>query len=186
MIETLDTHPSIWERIQKDEEFVSIVTPLIENETVQQMRQFRQHYDTSCFEHCLQVAYYSYVLCKKWHLDFASAARGGMLHDLFLYNWRHSKKEMQLESWHAFVHPKIALENASRLFTLTKKEQDIIRKHMWPVTLSFPRYRESFIVTFVDKYCALQESWHFFESKLLHKKLYRYAYLFLGLFIFKL
>ena len=178
------TTPSTFLSSIQDEEFLSIITPIIENETVQQMKQFRQHYDTSCFEHCLQVVYYSYLLCKKWNLDYTSVARAGMLHDLFLYNWRHSKKNLNLDGWHAFVHPKIALANATKLFSLNKKEQDIIRKHMWPVTIAFPRYLESFIVTFVDKYCATHESLEFYQEKLQNKKLYRYAYIFLGLYIF--
>ena len=70
----------------------------------------------------------------------------GMLHDLFLYDWRHSKKKLNLEGLHAFVHPKIALRNASELFLLNDKEKDIILKHMWPVTFfSLPKYRESYI-----------------------------------------
>lgn len=181
----LDTRPSLLESIQ-DKEFLSIITPIIQNETVQQMKQFRQHYNTSCFEHCLEVAYYSYVLCKKWNLDYRAATRAGMLHDLFLYDWRHSRKNLHLKGWHAFIHPKIALENAIQLFSLNEKEQDIIRKHMWPVTFSLPRYKESFIITFVDKFCATHESIQFYEHKLQNKKLYRYAYLFLGLFIFRL
>lgn len=32
---------------------------------------------------------------------------------------------------------------------------------MWPVTLKLPGYTESYIVTFVDKYCATAE---FFSS----------------------
>ena len=28
---------------------------------------------------------------------------------------------------------------------------------MWPVTISTPRYLETFVVTFIDKYCALKE-----------------------------
>jgi len=27
-------------------------------------------------------------ICKKYNLDYASAARAGMVHDLFLYDWR--------------------------------------------------------------------------------------------------
>jgi len=28
---------------------------------------------------------------------------------------------------------------------------------MWPVTIRFPRYAESYIITLVDKYCATME-----------------------------
>ena len=65
-----------------------------------------------------------------------------------------------------------------------QKEKDIIVKHMWPVTIKFPKYPESFIVTFVDKYSAIQESFVFYNSYLTKKKLYRYAYVFLCLLIF--
>ena len=30
---------------------------------------------------------------------------------------------------------------------------------MWPVTISLPKYKESYILTLVDKYCALNESY---------------------------
>lgn len=164
-------------------EFYTTIQDLISNETVQKMKNYKQHYDTSTYEHCFYVSYISYKICKKLKLDYKAAARAGMLHDLFLYDWRNSKKILNLERSHAFIHPKIALENASKLFVLTKKEQDIIKKHMWPVTIALPKYPESFIVTFVDKYSALRESFVFYHSYLTKKKLFRYAYVFLSLLI---
>jgi len=169
--------------LEKYTEFYLLVEDLISNETVQKMKEFRQHYNSSTYEHCFNVAYISYKICKKLKLDYKAAARASMLHDLFLYDWRNSKKNLNLERSHAFIHPKIALENASNLFDLTKKEKDIILKHMWPVTIKFPRYPESFIVTFVDKYSALQESFMFYNSCLSKKKIYRYAYVFLCMLI---
>lgn len=170
--------------LNQNSEFHTLVQDLITNETVQKMKNYRQHYDTSTYEHCFYVAYISYKICKKLGLDYKAAARAGMLHDLFLYDWRNSKKLLNLERSHAFIHPKIALENASKLFELTKKEKDIIVKHMWPVTIKLPKYPESFIVTFVDKYSAIQESFIFYNSYLTKKKLYKYAYIFLCLLIF--
>lgn len=165
-------------------EFYNTIKDLISNETVQKMKAYKQHYNTSTYEHCLYVSYISYKICKKLGLDYKAAARGGMLHDLFLYDWRNSKKVLNLERPHAFIHPKIALENASKLFNLSNKEQDIIKKHMWPVTIAFPKYLESFIITFVDKYSAIAESFNFYHSYLTKKKLFRYTYIFLSLLIF--
>ena len=54
-------------------------------------------------------------------------------------------------------HPAEALENARTVCALSPTEEDIILKHMWLVSPALPRYRESFIVTFVDKGCALRE-----------------------------
>lgn len=169
------------ETVTKISEFESIISDLVSNETVQKMNNFRQHYDTSCFEHCKKVAFYSYLICKKYGLDYISAARAGMLHDLFLYDWR--KKEDGRKGFHAFRHPRIALNNASKLFSLNTKEQDIILKHMWPVTVAFPKYKESYIITLVDKYCAIQESINAYKSKRKLQLVYRYAYVFLSLFI---
>ena len=169
------------EKAINDKEYMQIVEDIINNETVAKMKKYRQHYDINTFEHCLNVSYISYKICKKLKWDYKSMARAAMLHDLFLYDWRNSKKELNLDGYHAFVHPKIALENASKLYNLNDKEKDIIAKHMWPVTLALPKYKESFIITLVDKYSALQESAQYYRNRVESKKLFKYAYIFLGL-----
>ena len=68
----------------------------------------------------------------------------------------------------------------------TDKEKDIIEKHMWPVTVAFPKSIEGFILTFVDKYCALSESFEILKSRLFMKKAFRYAYLAFSLVIIKI
>ena len=127
------------------------------------MKNFRQHYQTTCFDHCLMTSFLCYHFCKIFNLDFVSCARAAMVHDLFLYDWR--KKLSDRKGLHAFTHPKTAYDNASKLFNINKKEKDIILKHMWPVTLSFPRYIESFVLIFFDKYCALTECYEIFHFK---------------------
>ena len=164
-----------------DKEYMQIVKDIINNETVLEMKKYRQHYDISTFEHCLNVSYISYKICKKLKWDYKSMARAALLHDLFLYDWRNSRKELNLDGYHAFVHPKIALENASKLYDLNDKEKDIIVKHMWPVTMTLPKYKESYLITLVDKYSAIQESAQYYRKKIESKKLYKYAYIFFGL-----
>lgn len=172
------------ELVNRDIEFQNIINPLITNQTVQQMKNFRQHYETSCFEHCYMAAYYCYLICKKFDLDYKSATRAAMLHDLFLYDWR--KKQPDRKGFHAFTHGKKACENACKLFDLNEKEKDIIIKHMWPVTISFPKSLEGFILTFVDKYCAISESFEILKSRLFMKKTFRYAYLTFSLMIIRI
>ena len=165
-------------------EFRAIIKDIVENDTVQQMRNFRQHYDTSCFDHCYKVALISYIRCKKLKLDYISAARAGMLHDLFLYDWR--IHEPGRKRFHAFHHPRIALNNSLKIFSLNKKEQDIILKHMWPITVIPPKSMEAFIITFVDKYCALLESYVHYKQNRKLNLLYRYAYVFLSFLVIKI
>ena len=167
-----------------NDEFQEIIKPLITNETVLQMKNFRQHYETTCFDHCYTAAYYCYTICKKYHLDYKSATRAAMLHDLFLYDWR--KRQPGRKGLHAFTHGKTACENACKLFDLNEKEKDIIIKHMWPVTIEFPKSFEGFILTFVDKYCALSESFEILKSRLFMRKAFRYAYLSACVFIIKI
>ena len=165
-------------------EFENIISDITSNETVQKMKNFRQHYETSCFDHCYMVAYYCYIVCKKFNLDYKSATRAAMLHDLFLYDWR--VRQPDRKGLHAFTHGKTACKNACELFDLNEKEKDMIIKHMWPVTVAFPKSLEGFILTFVDKYCATSESVDILRSKMFRKKAFRYAYLFLSLIIIRI
>lgn len=148
---------------KENTEFQNIIKELVLNDVVQQMKNFTQHYSTTRFDHCYYTAFYCYLICKKLHLDYISATRAAMLHDLFLYDWRVRGDRKGL---HAFTHGKEACKNACKLFDLNDKEKDMIIKHMWPVTFKFPRYFESFILTFVDKYCASIEFFEFVKIKL--------------------
>ena len=81
--------------------FFEIIKDITSNETVKQMKNFKQHCNTSCYKHCMQVAYFTYITCKKLKLDYVSATRAAMLHDLFLYDWR--KKYRNLAYMHLFI-----------------------------------------------------------------------------------
>lgn len=171
-------------KIINDKEYISIVSDLLKQEKVLQMKQYRQHYHVSCFDHCLFVSYNTYRICKKYNLDYISAARAGLLHDLFLYDWR--VRQPDRKGLHAFTHGKTACENASKLFNLSQKEKDMITTHMWPVTMQFPTSIEGFILTFVDKYCATSETLEVIKSRIFMKKAFRYAYLFLSLIMIRI
>ena len=138
----------------KKEKFLEIINDILANKSIQNLKLYKHHYVYTRLEHCLSVSYYTYVICKFLHLDYKSAARAALLHDLFFYD---CEDKISRPKNHIKNHPKIALENANKLFNLNKKEQDIILKHMWPLTFSPPKYLESFIVTIVDKYCAFKE-----------------------------
>ncbi len=165
--------------------FFEIIKDITSNETVKQMKNFKQHCNTSCYKHCMQVAYFTYITCKKLKLDYVSATRAAMLHDLFLYDWRKKYRNIELSGLHAFIHPKIALKNASNIFELNEIEKDIIEKHMWPVTFSFPKYKESYIVTVMDKYSACLEIYSYIKEKFKKGRLYKHAYTFLNAFLLK-
>ncbi len=133
-------------------EFRRDVADLLESSLVQGMDNMKQHTDaTSLLDHLLHSAYVTYVICKKLNLNAKEAARGALLHD-----FRTEKRNVHPIKLY-FKHCDYCLEEANKYFDLSKMEQDIIQKHMWPATYKLPKYKESFVVTFADKYCATTE-----------------------------
>ena len=83
-----------------------------------------------------------------------SMVRGALLHDYFLYDWRDGEAGHDL---HGFKHARRALLNAERDFELSAIAWDVIVKHMFPLNITPPRYRETVFVTVADKVCAVRE-----------------------------
>lgn len=138
---------------KKDGEYMSYVGHLIDSRLVQRLDAIPHHYYSTRLAHSINVSYTSYRIAKKLGWDARSTARGGLLHDLFFYDWR----ETRFKKSHAWVHPRIAKRNAQKLTSLNQIEEDIIVKHMFGATLAPPRYKEAWIVTCVDKYWAVKE-----------------------------
>ncbi|MDD2973393.1 MAG: HD domain-containing protein [Lachnospiraceae bacterium] len=125
-----------------------------------------QHGTMSVLQHSINVAKCSLTInerlgvkCRKKDL-----IRGALLHDYFLYDW-HDKDHVKLYRLHGFFHPTTALRNASREYLLSPREKDIIKKHMWPLTIKPPACREAWVVTTADKYCSLMETLHIHQGR---------------------
>lgn len=144
------------ESFYTDREYIRCIIDIFENPVFQSMEKYIQHGETSCRAHCIQVSYFSYNLARFIGADYVACARAGLLHDLFLYDW-HEHAALTGERFHGFTHPRRALINARENFLLTDMEADIILKHMWPLTIIPPRFLESYIVSFADKYCSIAE-----------------------------
>ena len=132
---------------------MSIVNNILDNDEFLKIKKI-EHHGISRFDHSLKVSYYSYKIAKAMHLDYEQTAIGGLLHDFFLSPENRTQKD-RMKS--VFVHPKQAVAMAKSQFELTKKEEDMIRSHMFPINLSVPKYAESWIVSMVDKCVAANE-----------------------------
>lgn len=136
-------------QIENDIDFINIVNPILNNEYFLET-QCTIHHGIIKLNHSMKVAYRSYRIAKKLNFDYESVARAGLLHDFFLSNC--NGKSFTKEAFKlSFRHHGIALNNANNLFLLNDIEKDIIVKHMFPVVLKFPKYKESYLVSFVDK-----------------------------------
>jgi uncharacterized protein len=129
---------------------------ILQSLNMQYEKKLPMHSTVNVFKHSLSVAYYSVYLIKKhgWKVDVRSVIRGALLHDYFLYDWHQHEKCHRL---HGFRHARFALRNAEREYQLNPIEKDIILKHMFPVNIKLPRYKESYIVDWADKVCAHYE-----------------------------
>ena len=134
-----------------EREFYGMIRDIVKSDAFRAMKRHRHHVRSNAYRHSLRVAY----LCYRHHkrrgtrVDLAEFVRGALLHDYYLYDWHNREKGNRL---HLFTHPKRALENALCAYpSLTPLQQDMIRHHMFPLTLCPPKTRAGWLVCFYDK-----------------------------------
>ncbi|MDI3537714.1 MAG: uncharacterized protein PWP30_2196 [Eubacteriaceae bacterium] len=142
------------------EEFITIVADITENYEFQKLKNI-VHHGNGLFSHSVAVGYYSFRVAKALGLDYVAIARAAILHDFYLEAWQETKKDskgiQRIKDMHGFSHPKTALENTKKHFELSEKQEDMIVKHMFPLTPIPPTNVGSWVVTIVDKVVATQE-----------------------------
>lgn len=134
---------------------------ILQSKNFNRMKEYIQHGNVTVNSHVLNVTRHSIALSEKLHISCSrrELIRGALLHDYFLYDW-HIPDYENPHRLHGFYHPGVALRNASKEYHLTEREKDIIKRHMWPLTLCPPGCREAWIVTMADKWCSLMETLH--------------------------
>jgi uncharacterized protein len=140
------------EKTMVDTQFINTARPLLEDPRVAKLSQYEHHRGKTRLEHVTEVAYISFLWGNRFSLDSEAITRGALLHDFFFYDWLHEGPRL-----HGFRHPDIALRNAREITPLSRKEEDIIKKHMWPLTVVPPHYKESLIVSMVDTFCSARD-----------------------------
>ncbi len=132
---------------------------IILSDGMQSTKKYIQHGDTSVYEHCINVACLCVLIATCFHIKVnqRNLVRGALLHDYFLYDWHVTDNS---HKWHGFTHPRTALRNARKSFKLNKIERDMILRHMFPLNITPPRYKESIILCLSDKIYAIFETFH--------------------------
>ena len=140
-----------------EREFYTVIRDIVKSEAFLKMKQYRHHVKSNAYRHSLRVAY----LCYRHHkrhgapLSLQEFVRGALLHDYYLYDWHDRKKGTRL---HLFTHPRAALANAKRDYpTLSNAQYDMIRHHMFPITLCPPHTRAGWLICYYDKVAALHD-----------------------------
>ena len=136
-----------------DLEFQSLINPILKNPEFLKTKD-KVHHGMTRFDHLIRVSYYSYYITKKLHLNYRETTRAALLHDFFLDETKKDSCIKKLQN-----HPEYALKNAKKYYELKDREEDIIRTHMFPVTLKPPKYLESWIVDIVDDVAGIYEKY---------------------------
>ncbi len=145
--------------IKKSQEFKSIVKDILDKEEFMAL-DHELHHGISRYEHSLRVAQKTYQISKKMKWDYVDITRASLLHDFFY--------DSQLENCNVVKtwckHPEIALENAKKYFEINEKQENIIVSHMFPSCKIMPKYKESWLVTGIDKFVSFYEMYRFKAS----------------------
>lgn len=175
---------NILDKYSKDksfDEWFSIVKEILENEEFQKRRLFLHHENESVWSHSIKVSFLSFKMAKKLKINTYNVSVGGLLHDFYIKAWQYTKELEYLDEKyrerfinsnkkflkkHGVYHPIEALENSRIYFNnyLNERVEDIIVKHMFPLSLftkyKFPKYKESILITIIDKYASLNILFH--------------------------
>lgn len=135
------------------EEFNIYVRDIITNERFNLLKD-EKHHGISRYEHSMRVAKYTYKIAK--FLNFKriqDLTRAALLHDFYIdsdLGDASSSKRLRL-------HSQVALNNSLKYYDLNDIQKDIIVNHMFPITKQLPKYKESWLVTLVDKNVSAYE-----------------------------
>ena len=67
---------------RENNEFFSIIKPIINNCEFDKLKDIRHHGITR-YDHCMRVAYYSYIVTKFFRLNYKDTTEAALLHDFF-------------------------------------------------------------------------------------------------------
>lgn len=141
-----------------DKEFLDYVNEILNNREFIKRKKFMHHENESVYDHSLEVAYNSYLFAKKHNLNCKDISIGALLHDFYYNSWQESYTKKSFFKMHGFIHAREALNNSRKFFPhlMNKKIEDIILKHMFPLNIRLPKYKETWVVTLIDKKCSLK------------------------------
>lgn len=148
--------------LEKNQKFYEIVEDILNKKEFKELEQ-ELHHGISRYRHSLRVAKSTYYLAEKLHWNCEAVTRAALLHDFFLDEQLSNCNVAQ--SW--CRHPIIALENAKKYFLVDERQENIIVSHMFPSCKIIPKYKESWLVSFVDKGVSAYEMYRFKASLVL-------------------
>lgn len=137
--------------MQKKEKYEYLFGEYLNHPKIKETKNY-SHHGINRYDHSYRVGLHTYNITKTLHLNYESATKAAILHDFFLDEVDSKNAYKKLKD-----HPNVAVENSKKYFSINEMEEDIIKKHMFPITFSPPKYIEGWIVDIVDDYISIYE-----------------------------
>lgn len=139
------------------ETFENLTNDIISNKDFKQLKH-ELHHGITRYEHSYRVAKWTYKICKLFSMkNINTTTRAALLHDFYTNEDLKGNSSVKKLA----IHPNVALNNALKYYQLDEIGQDIIKTHMFPCNLDIPSYKESWLVSSVDKIVGTYEMLRF-------------------------
>ncbi len=145
---------------KQKEEFNSLVQDIIENKKFNKLTK-ELHHGITRYEHSMRVARWTYKVCNLLKMRYKTdITRAALLHDFYINDDLISENGASKLG----EHPSVALKNSKKHFDISEIQADIIKTHMFPCNFDIPKYKESWLVSGVDKAVSTYEMLRFKSS----------------------
>lgn len=155
-------------------EWFELVEKILLHDEFQRRKLFVHHSHISVWDHSILVSFKAFIASKYFNADSRICAIAGLLHDFYPEAWQKNPEldliddgkytknldvKKTLFKKHGFTHAAEAAKNYLKYFPELedKKITNSIKRHMFPLNIIPPRYKEGFIITAVDKYNSCHE-----------------------------
>jgi uncharacterized protein len=156
------------------DEWLLYVEDILLSDEFQRRKLFQHHHNISVWDHSILVSFKSFLFSKYFNTSSRICAIAGLLHDFYPQAWLYSEELLKLDDgkylsefgirkplfkMHGFTHGNEASLNVLKFFPELNNDRIInsIKRHMFPLTLIPPKYKEGFIITCVDKMNSVNE-----------------------------
>jgi len=127
-------------------EFYNICSDILENEHFQLLKE-EKHHGTSRYNHSIRVAIKTYMTARSRGWSYVEITRAALLHDFYTNDDLNNVDPAKA----LVIHPNVAAKNAKKYFNVSKRVQDMIKTHMYPVTKEMPKTKEALLISLIDK-----------------------------------
>jgi uncharacterized protein len=142
---------------KQKEDFNSLVQDIIDNKRFNKLNK-ELHHGITRYEHSMRVARWTYKITNLLNMKYKKdVTRAALLHDFYI------NEDLVSENGASKLgeHPSVALKNSKKHFNISSLQADIIKTHMFPCNFDVPKYKESWLVSLIDKAVSTYEMLRF-------------------------